>query len=395
MSTAARPGDPPAERIYHRIAEFVTFLRESGISVGIGAEVDLAGALETIDVLDREEFRYAARITLGKSPEGLRRLDAAFDAFWSGGVVRPGIPSPGHDSSAPRMRSTRTKTRPEPRLNADEVIPPSGVTAFGVYSATAPASGHVLAPLGEAELRALRRGARRFRLVTSTLTGRRLGRARRGSLDLYATLRHNLRRGGEWLDLIRRRPLRGRTQFLILWDVSGSMREHDARCFALVHALERVSRSSRVFAFSTTIEEVTEEVRRHGYRRALGAVGARLTPAEGGTQIGPCLREFSEHEGAALRDHTVVVIVSDGWDLAESGVVAEQLRRIGHRVDSVIWVSPYARRPGFEPRTGALVAALPHLDALLGPEDFESRFPLRPLVGKIRREEPPLPLAMT
>lgn len=191
------------------------------------------------------------------------------------------------------------------------------------------------------------------------------------------------------MELVREAPRPGRAEFVILWDVSGSMREHDAELFALVYSLERVSRSARVFAFSTRVEEVTEEIRRNGYERATRAVATRLAAEAGGTRIGPCLQEFSDRFPGVLGDRSTLVVVSDGWDLAEPTALGEALRRLQRRSHRVVWVSPYARRPGFSPRTAGLVAALPFTDELLGPEDFRSQYPLRP----IENEAPTVPSA--
>ena len=192
------------------------------------------------------------------------------------------------------------------------------------------------------------------------------------------TVRQSLRHGAEWVELRHERPLPRRANFVILWDVSGSMREHESRFFGLAHALESVSRSARVFAFSTRIEEITSDVRRWGYRRATAVIARRVSGADGGTRIGRSLREFADRYGETLRERTTLVILSDGWDLGETDMVAQEVARLARRTHRIAWVTPYTRRPGFEPRVGALRAALGDIDFLLGPEDFESHWPLAP-----------------
>ncbi len=91
-------------------------------------------------------------------------------------------------------------------------------------------------------------------------------------------MRQGLRDGGEWVELRYRQRWSTRAEFVILWDVSGSMREHESRFFGLVHALESTSRSTRVFAFSTRIEEITGDARRYGYRRAAAVCGSTDRP---------------------------------------------------------------------------------------------------------------------
>ena len=361
-----------------RLAGFLRYLRARGFRVGVGAEVDLARATESISLLDRSAFRDATVATLAKSPEDVRTVIAAFDRFWSRVGGAPEVPWTGAESAAlaPRRRARPPSDRSSSGAEAD--APPPVVIPLGAYSASAPSSPHPIAPLAERDVRSLRRGARRFRREMATYPGRRHAPSHRGSVDLRDTVRHSLRHGGEWVELRRRSPRLARTELVILWDVSGSMREHESRFFALVHALESTSRRARVFAFSTRLREITDDVRRFGYRRAGEAVARRIERADGGTRIGRSLREFSERFGSAVGPGSTVVVLSDGWDLGESEWVGEELERLRRRAHRVVWVTPYTRVPGFQARVGALRSALDQIDRLLGPEDFESRWPLRP-----------------
>jgi uncharacterized protein len=372
-----------ADHLHRRLAEFASFLRTRGVPVGIGAEVELAEALHLLPVLDRASVRDACRAILAKSPEELAAVERAFDLFFSPDFDRSGGPVTGPKVRPPRLGVPAVSAGPAQEETSP--VPPGRETQLGMYSALAPGAGHELGPLGPREMLSLRRGARRFRRLTATLPGRRFARSRRGEVDFPETLRRSTGWRGEALELARRTPRTQRTDLVILWDVSGSMREHDARLFGLVYALERVSRSARAFAFSTRIAEITEEIRRHGYRQACAIVATRIARAEGGTQIGPCLRQFADRYPTAVTDRVTVVVVSDGWDRVGSTAVGEELRRIHRRGHLVVWVSPYARRPGFQPRTAGLAAALPYTDLLLGPEDFRSPHPLPPIEWKESR----------
>jgi uncharacterized protein len=362
-----------------RIVGFCDFLRSRGLPVGVGAEVDLGRAVDAVDLLDRRRFRAACGVTLAKSPEELRLLNAAFDVYWVSPDVGPRAPWPESDLLVPPSAKPPREHSNQGRREAPEAEAPPVIVPVGTYSATAPASGHTIRPLPERELRSLRHGARRFRRQLATLPGRRRGHSRHGTVDLRDTVRQSLRHGAEWVELRYQRPKPSRADLVILWDVSGSMREHESRFFGLAHALEAVSRSARVFAFSTHVEEITSEVRRTGYRRATATVGRRIATADGGTRIGRSLREFVDRYGATLRERTTLVILSDGWDLGEAELVAQELARVARSTHRIVWVTPYTRRPGFEPRVGALWAALGQIDLLLGPEDFESHWPLRPI----------------
>ncbi|MGI0070960.1 MAG: VWA domain-containing protein [Thermoplasmata archaeon] len=371
-------GEDVAAILRSRISGFCEILRRRGCPAGIGAEVDLARAMDAIDLTDRLRFRAACGATLARSPEELRTVYAAFDAYWDPAPPRGELPAPGAESASLAPRRERPEAPGADRDGATELERPPVVIPIGTYSRAAPPSPRSPPPLGERELRRIRHGVRRFRRDLAAVPGRRRGPSRRGAVDLRDTVRQSLRYGGEWVELRRERPRRTRAEFVVLWDVSGSMREHESRFFALVHALQSASRPSRVFAFSTRVEEITSEVRRNRYRRATVAVGRRIGRADGGTRIARSLREFDARYGASLGGRSSLVVLSDGWDLGEAERVRDPLERLHRRANRVVWVTPYTRRPGFEPRVGALRAALGEVDLLLGPEDFESRWPLPP-----------------
>jgi uncharacterized protein len=371
--------DVVRDRYRSRVAGFCRFLRGRGFPAGTAAELDLARALDAVDVLDPDQFRAACAVALARSPEEIAFVTTALAAYFGAGAD-PGRLHPAAEDVAgvpPRPRPARNRARAARGGELPDRSPPVAVP-LGTYSASAPGAGHPIGPLADREVRAMRRGARRFGRAVATLPGRRHERARRGPVDLRATMRRGLWTSGEWFELRRQRPRPSRPELAILWDVSGSMREHESRLFALVHALARASRRARVFAFSTEVEEITAELRRGSYRRVAARVGRRIERADGGTRIGRSIGEFADRFGAALRDRTTLVVVSDGWDLGDADAVGAELARLAPRVHRVVWVTPYTRRPGFEPRVGGLASALDAIDALTGPEDFESRWPLRP-----------------
>ena len=360
---------PAGQRVLERIQGFLDRLREAGVSIGLAAGVDLGRALAAVPPLDREAFREACRVTLAKSPTDLETIDRVFDAYWSA-LGSPPVPPPSGESPLPRGSEQRSPGRtvpPRARPPRDELVRD---TSEGRYSPRAPAVGHPLEPLPAVELRRLRAGARRFRRSVATLPGRHWKRSATGPIDLRRTARRGLRTGGEWVELTRRERAPRRADLVVLWDVSGSMREHTSRLFALVHALHRVIRRSRVFAFGHNIEEVSALFQGQPYLRALPEVDARLAGAGGGTQIAYCVGEFRRYWGAILRPTTTVVIVSDGWDLGDPTGLARELERLQREARRVVWVNPYAADRGFVPATAALKAALPFLDLLTSPGNF-------------------------
>lgn len=367
------PGSRSDHSFIPRLAGFVAFLRLRGFAVGTGAAIDCAQALRQISILDRDPFLAACIVTLAKSPDDVARLVESFNLYWST-YIEPADsktqlavsapPSPPPDG----VVSTR-ETAPGFRIAVDR----AGVVRVGLYSPDAPSSGHDLRPLDRKRIVAIRAGVRRLRRHAATRPGRRQAPARRGPIDFPATARHSLRQGGEWVEFRYRKPRKRRAELIVLWDVSGSMRDHEAGLFALVHALHRLVRRTRVFAFGTQLDEVTGLLRGQSYVHAARAASGHLRPMGGGTRIGPCLEDFLQRYGRLLHEGTTLVVLSDGWDLGETARLSTALRRLHYLCHLVVWVNPYADDPRFEPATAGMREALPHVDLLLGPADFETR----------------------
>ncbi len=375
MTATTSPADDLKIALVARFAGFFGFLRARGLAVGIGEELDLAHALEYVPLLDREAFLSACRITLAKSPWDLARLEEAFNEYWSSSWSPPG-PSPAMRIVAPARPLPDSTPSPStfsqsPPGTVDRV----SVVRVGVYSPNAPPAGHVIARLDRKRTAGILAGARRFRRFAATLPGRRYAPSRSGDMDFRATARQSMRNGGEWLQVRRRKRKRLRAELLILWDISGSMREHDSELFAIAYSLHRSVRRSRVFAFSTRLEEITGLFRGRAYPRAADAVSQTLGSAGGGTRIGRCLEDFMREYGALIRPWTTLVVLSDGWDLGETDLLGRVLERLHQRCHLLVWVNPYANEPDFQPATAGMQAALPHLDSFLAPLNFESARP--------------------
>jgi len=361
-----------------RLVGFVAFLRARGVRVGTGAALDCAAALRQISLLDRQTFLEACIVTLAKTPDDIARLTEAFDLYWNANLEGAGSkappqvtipPSPPPDGLTPAAADSRGM-----RMTVDR----TGIVRIGLYSPEAPSEGHRLVPLEPSRVRAIRTGARRLRRYLATRPGRREEHAHLGAIDFRRTARHSLREGGEWIEFRFRRPKAHRAELFILWDVSGSMRDHDATLFSIAHALHRGNRRTRIFAFGTRLEEITDRFRGRPYAFVARTISRELQPAGGGTRIGLCLEDFLRRYGRFVHRRTTVVVLSDGWDLDDSSRLGRGMARLRRLCHLIVWVNPYAHESEFEPATAGMQEALPHVHLLLSPADFESRSALAP-----------------
>src|SRR3712207_2211327 len=93
----------------------------------------------------------------------------------------------------------------------------------------------------------------------------------------------------------------------------------------------------------------------------------------GGTRIGEALKDFNFHWGRRVLGHgAVVLLISDGWDRGDPDLVARETARLQRTSHRLIWLNPLLGRPGYQPLTRGLQAALPFVDDFLPVHNLHS-----------------------
>ena len=361
------------------LARLGAALRDDGVRVAIGDEIDAARALVRIDVADPAELRRALLCTLRVRPRDRAAFDRAFERTWLGAPAgrragRPAAPRPARS----RLTVVRGGAAPvDPERAGGELDPltddPDGERPGA--SARALFRDRPFELCDARDLAAMEPLLDQIARRLATRRSRRWvpGRAGHGRADLRRTLRRSIATGGEAFHLARRlRPIEA-ARLVLLLDTSGSMESHTRFLIAFARSLRRVARRTEVFAFNTQLVRITGWLA--GSRPALLAAHLRRAVPDwaGGTRIGGCLDEFAARHLTALVDsRTVVVILSDGLDRGEPELIAASMRRIRARARRVIWLNPLAGDPRFEPTAAGMSAALPHLDLLAPAHDLAS-----------------------
>jgi uncharacterized protein with von Willebrand factor type A (vWA) domain len=196
---------------------------------------------------------------------------------------------------------------------------------------------------------------------------RRACTARRGQRPAARRmLRRALASGGEalqwwWL----RRTTRPRPIVLVC-DISGSMERYSRFLLRFAHALQRSGAPVEVFVFGTRLTRITRELRARSPDAAIRQVADRVVDWSGGTRIGESLRTLNRRwVRRTIRSGALVLIVSDGWERGDPDLLAREMATLRRACHRLLWLDPLASRPGFEPTTVGLQAALPHVDALV------------------------------
>jgi uncharacterized protein with von Willebrand factor type A (vWA) domain len=215
---------------------------------------------------------------------------------------------------------------------------------------------------------------------------RRWVRGRGPVLDFKKVLRRNVRHGGEPLALPRRERASRRRPLVLLCDVSGSMERYARMLLHFIHGVAGGLEHVEAFLFATRLTRITRELALRGPRRSLPTISRRVPDWAGGTRIGDALRTFNVRWARRVMGHgPVVLLISDGWDRGEPGLLAREMSRLQRSCHRLIWLNPLLGAADYQPLTRGMQAALPFVDDFLPVHNLDS---LETLADVLKRLPP-------
>jgi uncharacterized protein with von Willebrand factor type A (vWA) domain len=185
-------------------------------------------------------------------------------------------------------------------------------------------------------------------------------------------IRAAARHGGEVVKLrYRARPMKKRP-VLIFVDVSGSLKGLTPDYLRFARALGETSAKVEVFSFGTRLTRLTGALLNGVFDRALQRVAAKVEDFEGGTQIGRSLADFFAHrQYAGLARGAVVIVLSDGLERGDPGLLLHAVQRLHHLAERLVWLTPLKRDASYRPVTRAMAMVAPYLDHVGGAASLE------------------------
>lgn len=361
--------------LVERCVGFCRVLRARGIPVTPAETLLGARTLGLVDVGDREEVRLGLRTTLVLHRDQYPVFDLAFDEFWGGAALDA-------RRDAPPDTGRQTTQAPVPRPSGVTLESWGGRRPEGTHEDKVPIRAASdaesvgrknFAGFDNTDAAAFERLARRIARRLALRPSRRWKSARRGRrLDLRRTIRGSLRSGGEPVELeFRRRKIR-RTRLVAICDVSGSMELYARFLLQFLHALQNSFAHIETFAFSTRLTRTTTVLKQTRWEDALGGLAREVTDWSGGTRIGASLDQFAGDWLSLVDRRTVVLVLSDGWEIGEPVILAQAMQRIASRAGRIIWLNPLMASADYAPETRGMQAALPYIDVLAPAHNVES-----------------------
>ena len=387
--TRQLPGFQPLSRlVQERLVEFVRLARGNGFRVGVAEEVDAQRVALCCGIADREQLRWGLRGLLCSDRDDWERFDALFDAYWlvpnassrvsagTGGLGRParkeagagrgdaGPPDQGEDADAADAGQDGTRGGASLRETLEQ----------GDFQALAD-SGQMRAMERLVEALARRMRRRLVRRERIQRKGRRL--------HLRHTIRHSLPFGGTPLRLAFRERRRRVPRLILIMDVSRSMAMYSFLFLRFARGIVTAFRDADAFACHTRLIHITDALRQPDQTRVTQSLALISQGWSGGTRLGESLETFNRDYGRLLNGTTSVILVSDGLDTGEPAALGRQLATLRGRCRRLIWLNPLLGRPGYEPRTGGMLAALPHLDLFAPAHNLQSLAALEPALAEL------------
>lgn len=360
------------------VVEFAGRLRAAGAVVPPTRVHAMIRALGELGADSLESVYWSGRLTLCASPEDIDRFDQVFAAYFSGRPARPRT----RVTVEPSYQLVARPTDPpgDGRRRDDDPSPPERLATASRLE--------VLRHRDVAELTAAERAEvqRYVSLLVPAGPQRlthRLRPSARGIVDTRRTVRTMLRHGGEPAELLHHRRTRRYRRLVFIVDVSGSMAPYADTLLRFAHAACRSRPGTEVFTVGTRLTRVTRELRRREPGNALAAASATIPDWRGGTRLGAELKEFLDRWGQrGVARGAVVVIASDGWERGDPAPLGEQMARLRRLARHVAWVNPHRGRAGYVPRTGGMLAAIPHVDQLVAGHSLGAMEELARTLGK-------------
>ncbi|MBM2826264.1 MAG: domain containing CoxE-like protein [Dehalococcoidia bacterium] len=392
-------GNPDRNLVSHVVA-FCRVLRTLIPDVTSGRVIDACDSLGCIDIANRGDLKAALKANLVSSHEDEPLFDLLFQMYWDPvdsdddllwlQRQRTQDTEPlGEDLQLPEsMRERLAELMGEPGESRGKREDPSKDSNYPSYSPDEMLAQKDFGQFSSEEIRQIRRVINRIAPKMATVLSRRSRVNAKGrEVDMRRTFRMNLRYGGEIIKLARRRRKVKKLRLALICDVSGSMDSYSKFLLQFIYALENEMTGVEAWVFSTRLTDVTRLLKGRPFDEAIREAASSVQDWSGGTAIGTCLREFSHGRAKhKVNSHTVIIIVSDGWDRGNVALLQEAMKALKRRSHKVIWLNPLLGNPNYQPLTVGMRTALPYLDYFLPAHNLDSLVQLGKTLQTIYRK---------
>ncbi len=380
----------------NQIVLFSRALHAAGVPVNPANLIDLCRSMSFIDISNTADFYAAARAVLVSSQQDITLFNAVFKEFWHhsealSNVMKDSLKEPEdkktdgdkkkpdepEDSEDKESGGDKKKLkRSGEAAPVEEDIGQHGdqdETLLG-YSPHEALMTKDFEKMTDQEIEQTRRlVAMLVTILANYQSRRRIASTKGKELNLRKMLKQNALYAQDGMKLLYRKKQIKKIKLMLLCDVSGSMERYSRFLIQFIYAMRQQLASLEVAVFSTNMTVITDFLQHKSVEQSLRDVASHVQDWGGGTNIGNSLRQFNDRFGhEMIRTHTVVIILSDGWDRGDTALMREEIRHLHGRVKKLLWLNPLLNDVNYQPLCRGIQTALPFIDQFLPAHNLES-----------------------
>ncbi len=373
---------PEDGKLAANIVHFGRALRKAGMPVGPGRIIDAIRAVEAAGFSSREDFFWTLHACFVNRADQRELFAQTFRLFWRDPQFLEHMMS----LLMPQLRGVQAEHVPQAaeRRAAESLIDDLPereggegegekeefeIDASLTFSADEKLKHQDFEQMTLAEQREALRAVARLKLPIRPIASRRTELSHLGlKVAPRRTLRAAMRTGGEIRDLAMKRRRERMPNLVALCDISGSMSGYSRMLLHFLHAAANAKGAGwaavHSFTFGTRLTNITRHLKVRDVDAALKRAGDEAEDWEGGTRIGLCLHRFNrDWSRRVLSTGAVVILITDGLDRDDPGLLAAEMERLHLSCRKLIWLNPLLRWEGFAPKARGVRAMLPHVDS--------------------------------
>jgi len=368
-------------RLAENVMHFSRLLRAAGLRIGPDRVVDAVNALEIAGAHRREDWYWTMSAVLLSKQEQRPIFDQAFNIFWrdpklAERMMQLMLPKAHGRAPKPEEQQSQRLTDAlyDQKRKLEEQSERVELEARLTFSSREVLQRMDFDTMSAAELVEARRMIGQLRLPLPVIRIRRTKISAQGkTINLRASLRESLRKGGDIIPLVRAARRELHPPLVVLCDISGSMNPYARMFLHFLHAITNDRDRVSVFVFGTRLTNITRQLRHRDVDVAMAKVADAIKDWSGGTRIGASLREFNfKWARRMLGQNACVLLVSDGLDREAGEGLAEEMDRLAKSCRYLVWLNPLLRYEKFEARPAGVRAMLPHVDLFLPVHNLKS-----------------------
>ncbi len=384
----------PKKTLIENILIFSAFLKENGYRIFPSGVLESVHALKELNVCDRELFFSSLRANLCTSEYEWTRFRDMFENFW--------VQNNGEDKSSEKeneLPSPREDIRQEnieaiveaffPRMGeAEDQEGMEDTEKFydGVtYSPVSFITKKDISGFDTHEIPVARMLLKNMLLPFRIQLSRRYQQTKkRAMMDFKRIIRKSLKTEGIPFEILYQKKKRRLKRLVVIADVSGSMDRYASFVISFIMGIRQISSKTEVFVFSTSLSHVTKILRRYSIEEALKRMSQEVPDWSGGTRIGYSLHQFNQGWGRdLLGKRSVVIVMSDGWDLGGRKLLIREMEAIRKNSNCVIWLNPLIGENKDQPLSQGMKSVLPYIDYLMPANNLESLRRVGRVISKV------------